>query len=361
MFENEFREKYGFSLFVVGPFKDNLTKCAVKCPICGFVKEVQPKDTMRRGFFCDECARREQERLFLEEARKVHGERYDYSKTVFTSSKEKVTIICPEHGEFEQVAEVHRRGFGCPECSGNKKMTSETFAEKAREVHGDKYDYSRVDYKNNHTKVEIICPEHGSFWMRPNSHLNGEGCVQCYLENDMFAPKVDLEEAKGIYEQTDMKYTPLWNTYNGMCKRMKFVCPLHGEFESLPTRLFRGVGGCPACGAIGSNAERDVAEYVASLVGEENIVHNARDIIVDENGKIRRFEIDIYIPSMKVGVEVNGEYWHKNKEKENPGVHKYKSQLIKKNGIALINVAYREWVKNKEQVYNKIRKKIYGY
>lgn len=293
MFENEFREKYGFSLVVVGPFKDNLTKCAVKCPICGFVKEVQPKGTMRYGFYCDECNRREQERIFLDESRKVHGDRYDYSKTVFRGWHEKLTIICHEHGEFEQQADVHRSGFGCPECSGNKKMTSETFAEKAREVHGDKYDYSRVEYKNNHTKVEIICPIHGSFWTKPNSHLIGRNC--------------------------------------------------------------------PSCSVIGSSGERDIADYVASLLGEENICRNARNILVDETGKIRQYEIDIYIPSMKVGIEVNGEHWHKRKEKEEPGYHKYKSQLIKKNGIALINVAYREWVKNKEQVYNKIRKKIYGY
>ena len=121
---------------------------------------------------------------FVKRAREVHGNKYDYSKVEYVNSKTKVCIICPKHGEFWQKPNRHLSGDGCPKCGIESRqkirsLTTEDFVKKAREIHGDKYDYSKVNYVDTHTKVCIICPEHGEFWQTPADHLRGIGCPNC--------------------------------------------------------------------------------------------------------------------------------------------------------------------------------------
>lgn len=130
---------------------------------------------------------------FVGRARGVHGDRYDYSMTRYVNSTEKVVIGCPVHGPFEQLPLKHLQGRGCPhpECVAKKKVAAmarraaegrpgkldkNTFVARARAVHGDFYDYSRVEYRNTKTKVEIVCPVHGSFFQTPEKHMAGSGC-----------------------------------------------------------------------------------------------------------------------------------------------------------------------------------------
>lgn len=121
---------------------------------------------------------------FIEEARKIHRDKYDYSQVKYVNSRTKVKIICPKHGIFEQTPHGHLTGRGCYKC-GNKKqqqsrcLTTEQFIEKARKIHGNKYDYSLVEYKKNSIKVKIICPKHGVFEQTPVTHLRGSGCRRC--------------------------------------------------------------------------------------------------------------------------------------------------------------------------------------
>lgn len=123
-------------------------------------------------------------KCFIEEAQAIHGNKYDYSKAKYINNQIKVEIICPDHGEFWQTPNNHLRGSGCPKCKGVKlakerNLTIEQFIKKAKEVHGDKYDYSLVDYKNTYTKVKIICLKHGIFEQAPHYHLSGNGCPYC--------------------------------------------------------------------------------------------------------------------------------------------------------------------------------------
>jgi len=124
-------------------------------------------------------------KTFIEKAKEIHGDKYDYSKVEYKNCQTPVCIICPEHGEFWQTPHSHLTTNGCPFCSNKRKktkkikLTTEQFIEKARKIHGDKYDYSKVEYKNNQTKVCIICPEHGEFWQTPSSHLSNRGCNKC--------------------------------------------------------------------------------------------------------------------------------------------------------------------------------------
>lgn len=116
---------------------------------------------------------------FIQKAIEKHGNKYDYSKTNYILSRQKVIIICPIHGEFLQTPNDHLNVCGCPECGkiSKKKYTLDIFKKKAQEIHGNKYDYSKVNYTGMNNKVCIICPEHGEFFQTPNNHINNKkGC-----------------------------------------------------------------------------------------------------------------------------------------------------------------------------------------
>ena len=105
--------------------------------------------------------------IFIERSNKIHMNRYDYSLVNYVHSKTNVIIICKVHGEFKQSPSKHMLGQGCKYCNGGFKKTNDEFIIDAKKVHGDKYDYSIVKYTNNKTKVDIICPIHGGFKQRP--------------------------------------------------------------------------------------------------------------------------------------------------------------------------------------------------
>lgn len=123
--------------------------------------------------------------LFIEKARAVHGDRYDYSKTVYVRSGDKVIITCSDHGDFEQTPDNHGQGHGCAKCAfglvsqGKIVASAKVFIEKARAEHGNRYDYSKTVYVHSQEKVIITCKEHGDFEQRPFSHLEGKGCPRC--------------------------------------------------------------------------------------------------------------------------------------------------------------------------------------
>ena len=146
-----------------------------RCPKCS-IKKVHEKQKFNTE-------------KFIEQAKKVHGNKYDYSKVEYINNKTKVCIICPEHGEFWQRPDKHIHcSRGCPKCGGTDKLTTEEFIKKAKEVHGNKYDYSKVEYRTTERKVCIVCPEHGEFLQTPHAHLYGQGCPYCLtflLENEV--------------------------------------------------------------------------------------------------------------------------------------------------------------------------------
>lgn len=116
---------------------------------------------------------------FVSRARKTHGLRFGYGLVKYRNSHTQVTIVCPEHGPFLQKPYAHLNGQGCAGCSGRKKLTTEEFVSAAQRVHGTSYDYRFVVYAGNKAKVRIVCPTHGEFLQVPNSHLSGRGCASC--------------------------------------------------------------------------------------------------------------------------------------------------------------------------------------
>jgi len=154
---------------------------------------------------------------FIKKARAVHGDKYDYSLVEYVNSRKKVKIICKEHGVFEQVASNHLRHQGCPACSGKAKSSTEEFIEKAKSVHGDKYVYSLVEYLNVRTKVKIICRVHGVFEQEVSSHLKGNGCKKCGDQNKKGGYNLK-------YLTEEQKVTPSLLYHVRLYKDGKYLC-----------------------------------------------------------------------------------------------------------------------------------------
>jgi hypothetical protein len=122
---------------------------------------------------------------FVNRSKKIHNNKYDYSEVVYVNNSTKVDICCPDHGIFSQLPSSHLSGNGCASCFGNKRSNKENFVKSSMKIHGEKYDYTKTEYKGRHNKVKIRCKKHGEFEQEAGSHLQGVGCPQCFGENQM--------------------------------------------------------------------------------------------------------------------------------------------------------------------------------
>lgn len=201
---------------------------------------------------------------FIKRARAKHGDKYDYSKSEYVSTKLRVEIICPEHGSFWQQPNHHATGQGCPHCGKKRKgFDTSKFIEIAKAKHGDKYDYSKVVYVNNKLPVIIICPIHGEQSIVPTVHLYGTGCAACSME----AKKLTAEE---FIRRTALVH-PMRCDYSrvvmhGLEEPVEIVCPDHGVFWRSPKFHLRTDKECPKCG---------VNEYDQCTVSEMNKLLNS--------------------------------------------------------------------------------------
>lgn len=193
---------------------------------------------------------------FIEKAKKIHKNKYNYKYVKINTTDEKVKIICPIHGEFEQSVEVHLRGSGCKICghkSGSEKntYTKIQFLEKSNETHNNKYDYTLVEYVDYKTKVKIICPKHGEFEQRPNQHSNGSGCAKCALEyrvSFIQKTKEDFLVKARLFHGDKYDYSDI--EYINMNTKIKIYCKKdnHGYFLTLPeSHVGKQKCGCPKC------------------------------------------------------------------------------------------------------------------
>lgn len=156
------------------------TKIIITCKEHGDFEQRPTNHLQGRG--CRKCSNvhRYSTDEFIVQAKKKHNEIYTYDCTVYISSHTPVTITCITHGNFEQRPSSHLRGVGCSKCRNDKfRMKLPEFILKASELHGDAYDYSKVDYVDGITKVVIVCPVHGDFRQTPRVHLTNHGCPQC--------------------------------------------------------------------------------------------------------------------------------------------------------------------------------------
>lgn len=183
---------------------------------------------------------------FIEKCTKIHNGKYLYDKAVYQGSKKPITIGCPTHGYFEQHANGHLQGMGCKDCANaSLGLGQEKFLERCKKAHGDRYDYSKVVYKTNRTKVIIGCSRHGDFEQEPAWHLGGNGCKKCTFEDKTMSN----DQWKEIATKThNGKYNYDKVVYVKSTEKVTINCLLHGDFIQEANSHLRGHG-CAKCQA----------------------------------------------------------------------------------------------------------------
>ena len=167
-------------------YKNTKTKVTIRCPKHGLFQIQVEKHMSGQG--CTRCTGHCKDLNnddFIKKSQEKHGDYYDYSLVNYINQNTKVIIKCPKHREFEQLPCNHWSGKGCSDCKyeilrKKNNLGSEEFIKRAKQKHGNKYDYSLVNYINKDTKVVIKCPKHGEFKQTPHSHgYHGSGCPIC--------------------------------------------------------------------------------------------------------------------------------------------------------------------------------------
>ena len=285
------------------------TKVCIKCTKHGEFWQTPSNHLQGQG--CPKCkSDKTRERCtstkedFIKKAHKKHPGKYDYSKVEYGGYKTKVCIICHEHehGEFWQTPHSHLKGQGCPKCANidrwNKRgrMSTEKIVEKFVSIHGDTYDYSKVDYVNCNTKVCIKCTKHGEFWQVPTDHIKGRGCPKCGQITSNNNKRLTLTDfIKRCRKVHGGKYDYSKVRYVGMFTNVCIICPEHGEFLQSPNHHIEGCA-CPKCNL--SHLERSVMNYL----DEHGITYDYQKRF----DWLGRQSLDFYLPDYNVGVECQG-------------------------------------------------------
>ena len=299
---------------------------------------------------------------FINESKKIHGDKYDYSKVDYINNKTKVCIICPEHGEFWQIPQDHVRGRGCVKCNGGISHTNEEWIEKFRKIHGEKYKYEGYGKLSANAKIKIVCPKHGIFSQSCMNHSLGQGCPKCANEENSIkrrnTSELFIKLAKKIHgDKYDYSKVEYINNHTEVC----IICQKHGIFYQKPNVHLLNHG-CPKCSS--SKLELELIKYF----DEKQIKY-----IYQANNKdfnwLNKMSLDFYLPDYNTAIECQGIEHFKEigffggTKKFNDTVKRdmLKLNLCNKNSINLlyysnlgIDYPYKVF-ENKELLINEIR------
>ena len=295
-----------------------------------------------RGQGCSICGGRNKldTNSFIEKASKVHQNRYDYSRVNYVNNSTKVTIICKDHGEFSQTPMKHLQGQGCRVCSGNNNHSLESFIKKANEIHDNKFNYNRSNYVNVKTKIIITCPVHGDFEQIPSEHLSGYGCKKCG-NNTKYTTEEFVSKAKEVHRG---KYGYQQVAYESSTSKIKIECPFHGFFEQRPTNHLKGQG-CPKCSL--PKGEQRIINHLENLKLSYNTQFTFKDCIYK---KPLPFDFVVIKDSVKYLIEFHGEQHYKSinygNNKTDLGyrkkMDKIKREYATSNNIPILEIPYTD-------------------
>lgn len=312
----------------------------------GFVMEERKKTTRKKT--TEQC---------ISDFISVHGDRYDYRFVQYVNSKTNVKIICKIHGEFEQTPNSHLGGKNCPQCAKaiTKKLDQDSVIKRFKEIHGDKYDYSFVEYKGMNEPIDVYCPRHEHhFFPRPANHINNRtGCDKCALErvanNSSMGKEEFIKKATTIhgdkYDYSNVEYVNAFTKVDILCKKHNTI------FQQIPNSHLNGRG-CPECGV----------EYSNGFSKCEKELLKGINIPCKENDRtlIPPLEIDMYFPDKKLGIEVDGVYWHGEqcKGETAKAYHLMKSKQCLEKGVLLMHFYDVEIDSKKELILSMIHSKL---
>jgi hypothetical protein len=293
----------------------------------------------------------EKQKHFIEKSREVHRDRFDYKNSKYRNIDTKVEIRCVKHNmTFYQSPYNHMNGReGCLECINESKRkrlsrTLDQFIYEAKSVHGDRYDYSKVDYKGGGTPVCLVCSTHGEFYMSPSNHIHSkQNCYKCSLvirgtkrrkSNSQFiADAITVHRDLYDYGKT---------VYQHAGKKITVTCRKHGDFECSPKDHLYSKSGCPKCNA--SKGEFQIRNILK---------HNSIEFIEQYRFKDCRDKLplpfDFYLPEMNSCIEYDGEGHYKpfyrggvceNKFETGKLHDDIKTLYCEKTGIRLIRIPF---------------------
>ena len=253
---------------------------------------------------------------FIKKSKLIHGNKYNYSLVNYIKNNNKILIICPEHGNFEQTPSAHLTGHGCKNCStlvtsNKQRFTTKEFIIKAKQVHGDKYDYSKVIYVNNSTNIVIIDEEGNEHLQNPSTHLKGFK-LSSYSIIDK--TKHFITRSKKIHED---KYDYSKVVYVDTDKKLKIICPEHGEFQQKPSDHLQGKK-CKKCSGVYKMTNEEFTKKVIERYGNKydysklRYINKKTKIIIGKNGHFYKIDSNPFLngiePSNKSVIEKN-KYW----------------------------------------------------
>lgn len=367
--------KYDYSKVV---YKSSHDKVCIICPEHGEFW-IQPNSHLN-GRGCQKCGnlnkganKKITQEEFLKKAKEIHGDKYDYSKVVYTGSKNEVCIICPEHGEFLQKPIYHTfNKCGCPKCAlkansdRNKqnRQSLEDFVKKAKEIHGDKYDYSKAEYVNRKTKICIICPVHGEFWQTPSDHIfQKQGCPKCGIKRRADKNRLSKEDfvlkAKEIhgdkYDYSKVEYVDCMKKVCIICHEKDKNGKEHGEFWQTPNNHLRG-NGCPKCKE--SKGERVIRDIL-----ENKDIDYEQEKTFDWLKYDGSMFLDFYLPEYSSAIEFQGVHHYipvdfsgRGQESAKSNLltqkarDKEKNRLCKEHNIKIYYITYNEKIDKKLKI-----------
>ena len=252
-------------------FLSSKDKVTIVCNEHGSFLQTPPAHL--RGQGCAKCQTKKiskSSKVVIQEFIKIHGQKYDYSKVEYVNAKTRVSIGCKDHGDFQQTPNVHKNGSGCPRCatfkngkrlSESMKDSSDVVIAKFKQVHGDRYDYSEVNYLGKKTKLTIICRDHGSFHQTRNAHQMGQGCPACAQKRPLLDQTEVIRDFRAVHGD---RYDYSQVTYYGVSEAVSIICNVHGEFLQKPA-IHKSGSGCPKCtlGRRPASKSAVIARFVA--------------------------------------------------------------------------------------------------
>ena len=291
-------------------YKNRRTKIKVICNLHG--SWLTYTEQLFRGQGCPLCASKkisEKVRIpfdeFVRRSNIIHRSKYNYFEHSYTIILNKTQIECPEHGIFSQRPSDHLyQKSGCSKCSNitnasKRKLGINSFIQKSRKLHGDKYDYSKVVYKSNHEKITISCPIHGDFKQEPQNHMNGSGCLKCSLVEQSLTQTKTTEEfiadSKLVHGN---KYDYSLVSYINSKLNVEIICKKHGIFLQ-SARTHQDGGGCPNCNI--SRGEQKIKRIL-----ETNAIQFTQQHVFAGMEYKRNLKCDFYLPDYNLVIEYNG-------------------------------------------------------